>query len=109
MSRGGAPLVLERAGRVGLSFAKTETYCMLKASCAMCKKKRFQIVSIKIKFFVTRIVKLISTIKSHNKLIQRKLSSYVFIVGAMYNILTVLQGKTSELLSIVAWLCCIVL
>ena len=40
VSRGGAPLVLERAGRVGLSFAKTETYCMLKASCAMCKKKK---------------------------------------------------------------------
>ena len=73
------------------------------------QKKRFQIVSIKIKFFVTRIVKLISTIKSHNKLIQRKLSCYVFIVCAMYDILTVLQGNTSELLSIVAWLCCIVL
>ena len=26
MSRGGAPLVLEKAGRVGLGFAKTETY-----------------------------------------------------------------------------------
>ena len=28
VSRGGAPLVLEKAGRVGLGFAKTETYCM---------------------------------------------------------------------------------
>ena len=26
VSRGGAPLVLEKAGRVGLGFAKTETY-----------------------------------------------------------------------------------
>ena len=26
--RGGAPLVLEKAGRVGLDFAQTETYCM---------------------------------------------------------------------------------
>ena len=26
--RGGAPLVLEKVGRVGLGFAQTETYCM---------------------------------------------------------------------------------
>ena len=26
--RGGAPLVLEKAGWVGLDFAQTETYCM---------------------------------------------------------------------------------
>ena len=35
--RGGAPLVLEKAGRVGLGFAKTETYCIL--LCYVQKKK----------------------------------------------------------------------